>query len=99
MARTTFIRFSRLTVGETSCSNSSLASAKAFELAKDEFEQLVSPTVSLENRMKVVRAIFDGKNYSDLFKSFMQLLVSKNRLNIFLDIMAAYQSQSDLLHG
>jgi F-type H+-transporting ATPase subunit delta len=73
--------------------------AKGFENSPEEFAQLISPTLSVDDRNKIVTSLFDGKTQTDLFKSFVQLLVSKDRLGLFQDIMEAYQTQSDLQHG
>ena len=73
--------------------------ATAFTESPQEFETLVSPTLRHEDRKKIVTALFDAKSYTELFRSFVQLLVSKNRLNLFGEIVEAYQQQSDLLHG
>ncbi len=73
--------------------------ANAFISSAEEYEQLVSPTLRLEDRKKIVTAMFAGAGHSELFRSFVQLLVSKNRLNLFKEICEAYQNQSDLLHG
>lgn len=73
--------------------------ASAFVGAPQEYEQLVSPTMRLEDRKKIVAAMFDAKTYSETFRSFVQLLVSKNRLNLLVEIATAYQQQSDILHG
>jgi len=74
------------------------ATAKGFEASREDFESLISPTVSVEDRRKIVTTVL-GKNHSELFTSFVLLLVSKNRLGLFFDIVDAYQNQSDLLHG
>lgn len=73
--------------------------SKAFEAAKEDFDSLISPTVSTEDRRKVISAMFSEKSTSDLFRSFIQLLVSKDRLGLFQDITVAYQHQSDQQHG
>lgn len=73
--------------------------SRGFEDSKEEFEHLISPTVSTEDRKKVVAALFNERSTSELFRSFIQLLVAKDRLGLFHEITTAYQQQSDQQHG
>ncbi len=57
-----------------------------------------SPLVSPENKTTAIKAAFSGKTSADV-TNLLLLLASKNRLEIFSELVAAYEQISDQDHG
>lgn len=57
-----------------------------------------SPLVSPENKMNVVKSAFSNQTSDDV-TNLLLLLAQKNRLEIFADLVSAYEAISDEDHG
>ncbi|MBT4760178.1 MAG: ATP synthase F1 subunit delta [Bdellovibrionaceae bacterium] len=68
--------------------------------ADDEIkEQLNSKTLSRDDRSKIIELTFKNLKISDEVQSFLKLLVKKDRLDIFVGVVDAYEKTIDEANG
>lgn len=71
----------------------------AFSLEKDIIEFVHSPVVRPTDKVKVIEGLAAKVKLPDVLKNFLLVLARKNRLDLFPEIMTAYQAISDEAHG
>lgn len=71
----------------------------AFSLEKEIYEFVHSPLIRPVQKVQAMEQLVSKIAIPETLKSFLLLLAKKNRLNIFPDIMAAYQIIADEAHG
>jgi F-type H+-transporting ATPase subunit delta len=76
-----------------------MAVSKIFKTDKAAFDYFVNPLVGPEQKKSVLQTTLKGKGLSEEVYNLMLLLVDKNRINKFDEIIEAYQNQMDLEQG
>ncbi|MBX3020467.1 MAG: ATP synthase F1 subunit delta [Bdellovibrionales bacterium] len=72
--------------------------AEAFE-DKEISEYIQSPLIRPTDKVKAMEKVIGSINASEVLKNFLLLMVKKNRLSIFAEVVTAYQMISDEAHG
>ena len=73
--------------------------AEGFELDHEVREFMRSPLVRPADKVKAIEQVVSKLGVSDVLKKFVLLLAKKNRLGIFTEVLAAYQTIADDAHG
>jgi len=69
----------------------------ALEKLGDDKELFFSPLITSKEKWEILSTALSGQNSSLL--NFIELLIAKNRFNLILEIVAAYQNISDDING
>lgn len=71
----------------------------AFSLEKDIMEFVHSPLIRPSDKEKAITGLTAKVQMSETLKNFLLLLAKKNRLDLFPEVMAAFQQINDESHG
>ncbi len=71
----------------------------AFSLEKDIIEFVHSPVIRPTDKVKAIEGLAAKVKLPEVLKNFLLVLARKNRLDLFPEIMIAYQAISDEAHG
>jgi len=71
----------------------------AFSLEKEITEFVHSPLIRPAQKVKAMEQLVAKVAMPETLKNFLLLLAKKNRLNIFPEVMSAYQTIADEAHG
>src|SRR5437764_13305366 len=61
----------------------------------DGIKVLANPTISVERRKALLKEIGDALGFNKSIRNFVDLLVERNRFNLFEEIIPAYQKMMD----
>jgi len=86
--------------GQAEQYNKELSAVTGLFNTQDGFEQaLVNPLINKNDRKKLLKAVIDSADLSDIMKSFLILLFDKGRIGFLRDIASYYQEMADELNG
>ncbi len=71
----------------------------AFSLEKDIIEFVHSPVIRPTDKVKAIEGLASKVKLPEVLKNVLMVLARKNRLDLFPEIMTAYQTISDEAHG